>query len=53
MESENDLLIDDYEKRTESIFGILLSAGVAGIFFFTMCLFYGIVYLVFSVARLL
>jgi len=53
MESENELLIEEYEKRTKSIFKILLPAGVAGIVFFTICFIYGIVYIMFSVARIL
>ncbi len=53
MESENELLVEDYEKRTKSIFKILLPAGVAGILFFTICFIYGIVYIMLSVVKLI
>ncbi len=53
MESENDLLIEDCETKTKSIFRILLAAGVASICFFSACFVYGMFYLVMSIIKYL
>jgi hypothetical protein len=53
MESENDLFIEDYDLKTESIFRILLTFGVASIAFFALCFIYGFVYLLLNLMKLL
>jgi len=53
MESENDLLIEDYDLKTESIFRMLLTSAAASIVFFALCAIFGIAYLLLNLMKLL
>jgi hypothetical protein len=53
MESENDLFVEDYDLKTESIFKILLTFSVTSIVFFALCVICGIAYLLLNLMKLL